>query len=79
MADDVESLSAQVGLNAGQVFFRQRFTQPLASRCAISSQEARASIPQIARDFHDFGIDMLQAYGLTETCGRASSTLLAKW
>ena len=27
--------------------------------------------PQIARDFHDLGIDVLQAYGLTETTARS--------
>ena len=27
--------------------------------------------PQIARDFYSLGIDVLQAYGLTETCGGA--------
>jgi long-chain acyl-CoA synthetase len=30
--------------------------------------------PQIARDFHDLGIDVLQAYGLTETTGGAFAT-----
>ena len=27
--------------------------------------------PQIAQDFYDLGIDVLQAYGLTETTGGA--------
>jgi long-chain acyl-CoA synthetase len=30
--------------------------------------------PQIGRDFYDLGIDVLQAYGLTETCGGAFAT-----
>ena len=30
--------------------------------------------PQIARDFHALGIDILQAYGLTETCAAAFIT-----
>ena len=30
--------------------------------------------PHIGRDFYDLGIDVLQAYGLTETCGGAFAT-----
>ena len=31
--------------------------------------------PQIGHDFYDLGIDVLQAYGLTETCGGAFTTI----
>jgi long-chain acyl-CoA synthetase len=59
-----------VGINAGGLFFgkvhaifgrRMRFLVSGGSRFD----------PQIARDFHALGIDVLQAYGLTETSGGA--------
>ena len=36
-------------------------------KCATSLPEGRASIPRSRGTFHDLGIDVLQAYGLTET------------
>ncbi len=61
------------GINAGPVLFgkihatfgrRMRYLVTGGSRFA----------PQIGRDFYDLGIDVLQAYGLTETCGGAFAT-----
>ena len=60
----------RVGFNPGKIFFgkihalfgkRMRFLVTGGSRFD----------PQIARDFYSLGIDVLQAYGLTETTGGA--------
>ncbi|HXF12419.1 MAG TPA: AMP-binding protein [Terriglobales bacterium] len=63
-------LCRKFGFNPGRVLFgkihdlfgrRMRFLVTGGSRFD----------PQIARDFYALGIDVLQAYGLTETCGGA--------
>ena len=62
--------SRRLGFNPGKIFFgkihalfgkRMRFLVTGGSRFD----------PQIARDFYSLGIDVLQAYGLTETSGGA--------
>ena len=41
----------------------------LSQEDALSDHGWREFDPQIAADFRDLGIDVLQAYGLTETTG----------
>jgi long-chain acyl-CoA synthetase len=62
-----------LGINAGRIFFGKLH--------ATFGEEMRYLItggsrfdPQIGRDFHALGIDVLQAYGLTETTGAAFVT-----
>ena len=66
----LNSLLRRVGINAGKVFFgkihatfgkRMRYLVTGGSRLDMA----------IARDFQAFGIDLLNAYGLTETTGGA--------
>src|SRR5262249_18295096 len=63
-------LSRKLGFNPGRILFgkvhalfgrRMRYLVTGGSRFD----------PKIARDFYSLGIDVLQAYGLTETCGGA--------
>src|ERR1700675_1330889 len=63
-----------IGINAGRIFFgklhstfgdRMRYLIPGGSRFD----------PQIGYEFHALGIDVLQAYGLTETTGAAFAAL----
>src|SRR5438132_181415 len=59
-----------VGINAGRTFFgKLHATFGLSMRYLITG--GSRFDPQIARDFYALGIDVLQAYGLTETTGAA--------
>ncbi|MCU1271300.1 MAG: AMP-dependent synthetase and ligase [Acidobacteriaceae bacterium] len=58
------------GLNPGRVFFR-RIHELFGRRMRYLVTGGSRFDPQIARDFYSLGIDILQAYGLTETCGGA--------
>ncbi len=53
----------KIGINAGARFYFARSTTRSDQRCATSQPADRASIPKIAQDFYDLGIDVLQALG----------------
>src|SRR5581483_8609249 len=59
-----------VGINAGRLFF-SKVHAIFGKRMRILVTGGSRFDPQIARDFHALGIDILQAYGLTETSGGA--------
>src|SRR5271170_811462 len=56
----------KVGINAGPQLFR-KVHETLGSKMRYLVTGGSRFDPEIARDFHDLGIDVLQAYGLTET------------
>lgn len=60
----------KVGINAGPVFFG-KVHQVFGDRMRYLVTGGSRFDPQIARDFEALGIDVLQAYGLTETTGAA--------
>ena len=69
--------SRRLGWNTGKIFFGKVH--------ALFGQNMRYLVtggsrfdPQIARDFYSLGIDVLQAYGLTETTGGAFVTTARK-
>jgi long-chain acyl-CoA synthetase len=55
-----------VGINAGPMLFA-KVHATLGSKMRYLVTGGSRFDPQIAGDFHDLGIDVLQAYGLTET------------
>ncbi len=63
-------LSRRFGFNPGRVFFR-RIHDLLGTRMRLLVTGGSRFDPKIAADFASLGIDVLQAYGLTETCGGA--------
>ncbi|MGA7447569.1 MAG: AMP-binding protein [Terriglobales bacterium] len=60
----------RVGVNAGKVFFGKIHATFGAHMRYLVTGGSRFD-PAIARDFYSFGIDVLNAYGLTETSGGA--------
>jgi len=56
----------KVGVNAGHVFFR-KVHDTLGPKMRYLVTGGSRFDPEIARAFRDLGIDILQAYGLTET------------
>jgi len=56
----------KVGINAGRILFR-KIHDTLGPKMRYLATGGSRFDPAIARDFHDLGIDILQAYGLTET------------
>ena len=56
----------KVGINAGPVFFR-KVHETLGPKMRYLVTGGSRFDPSIAHAFHDLGIDVLQAYGLTET------------
>jgi long-chain acyl-CoA synthetase len=56
----------KLGLNAGRTFFR-KVHDTLGPKMRYLVTGGSRFDPAIARAFHDLGIDVLQAYGLTET------------
>jgi len=58
------------GFNPGRVFFLKIHDLFGRGMRYLVTGGSRFD-PQIARDFYGLGIDVLQAYGLTETCGGA--------
>ncbi|SPF39472.1 AMP-dependent synthetase and ligase [Candidatus Sulfotelmatobacter kueseliae] len=56
----------RVGMNAGPVLFR-KIHKTLGPKMRYLVTGGSRFDPAIAREFHDLGIDVLQAYGLTET------------
>ena len=56
----------KVGINAGPVLF-SKVHKTLGPKMRYLVTGGSRFDPEIARQFHDLGIDVLQAYGLTET------------
>jgi long-chain acyl-CoA synthetase len=56
----------KIGINAGPTFFG-KIHQTLGKKMRYLVTGGSRFDPEIAKDFHDLGIDVLQAYGLTET------------
>src|SRR4029077_9387198 len=56
----------RVGINAGPILF-SKVHETLGKKMRYLVTGGSRFDPQIATDFHDLGIDVLQAYGLTET------------
>jgi long-chain acyl-CoA synthetase len=56
----------KIGINAGPILFR-KVHDTLGPRMRYLVTGGSRFDPAIARAFHDLGIDVLQAYGLTET------------
>ena len=66
----LNSTLRKAGINAGRLFFRQ-IHDIFGSNMRYLVTGGSRFEPQIARDFYALGIDVLQAYGLTETSGGA--------
>jgi long-chain acyl-CoA synthetase len=60
----------RVGVNAGKLFFG-KIHATFGARIRYLVTGGSRFDPAIARDFYSFGIDVLNAYGLTETSGGA--------
>ncbi len=60
----------RLGWNSGRLFFR-RIHKTFGENMRYLVTGGSRFDPQIAADFQALGIDVLQAYGLTETCGAA--------
>ena len=60
----------RVGINAGKVFFG-KIHATFGKRMRYLITGGSRFDPAIARDFYSFGIDVLNAYGLTESSGGA--------
>jgi long-chain acyl-CoA synthetase len=60
----------RLGINAGKLFFG-KIHATFGSRMRYLVTGGSRFDPAIARDFYSFGIDVLNAYGLTETTGGA--------
>jgi len=56
----------KIGINAGPILFK-RVHQTLGPKMRYLATGGSRFDPAIMRDFHDLGIDILQALGLTET------------
>jgi len=63
----------KVGLNAGRVLFRKVHTT-MGPRMRYLVTGGSRFDPQIMQNFHDLGIDILQALGLTETTAAIYAT-----
>jgi long-chain acyl-CoA synthetase len=64
------TLSRRFGFNPGKIFFR-RIHDLFGQRMRLLVTGGSRFDPKIAAHFSSLGIDVLQAYGLTETCGGA--------
>jgi long-chain acyl-CoA synthetase len=58
------------GINPGRIFFG-KVHDLFGKRMRLLVTGGSRFDPKIAHDFYSLGIDVLQAYGLTETCGGA--------
>jgi long-chain acyl-CoA synthetase len=63
----------KVGLNAGRIFFG-KIHATLGSKMRYLVTGGSRFDPAIAQDFYELGIDVLQAYGLTETTAAVFAT-----
>ena len=66
----VNRLLRKFGINAGRVFFG-KIHSTFGKRIRYLVTGGSRFDPTIARDFYSFGIDVMNAYGLTETSGGA--------
>jgi len=63
-------LGRGLGFNPGRILFG-KIHDLFGERMRLLVTGGSRFDPKIARDFYSLGIDVLQAYGLTETCGGA--------
>jgi long-chain acyl-CoA synthetase len=70
----VTRFSRTLGVNPGKVFFR-RIHLTFGEKMRYLVTGGSRFDPQIALDYYALGIDVLQAYGLTETTGAAFANL----
>jgi long-chain acyl-CoA synthetase len=70
---DITGLARRLGWNTGKIFFRP-IHQTFGNKMRYLITGGSRFDPQIGHDFHALGIDVLQAYGLTETTGAAFAT-----
>ena len=66
----INAFTRRFGVNLGRVFFGKVHDLFGRQMRYLVTGGSRFD-PQIGRDFYSLGIDVLQAYGLTETCGGA--------
>ena len=66
-------MSRKVGINLGKVLFG-KIHATFGKRMRLLVTGGSRFDPAIAREFYELGIDVLQAYGLTETTGGATVT-----
>jgi long-chain acyl-CoA synthetase len=66
----ITRFSRKLGVNLGKVFFK-RIHHTFGDRMRYLVTGGSRFDPRIALDFYALGIDVLQAYGLTETTGAA--------
>ena len=66
----VTRFGRKFGVNLGKVFFR-KIHRTFGEKMRYLVTGGSRFDPQIAADFSDLGVDVLQAYGLTETTGAA--------
>lgn len=69
----INRFGRRLGLNSGKLFFR-RIHHIFGKNMRYLVTGGSRWDPQIGRDFYAMGIDILQAYGLTETTGGAFAT-----
>jgi long-chain acyl-CoA synthetase len=69
----VTGFGRRFGVNLGKVFFN-KIHRTFGGRIRYLITGGSRFDPQIALDFYALGIDILQAYGLTETTGAAFAT-----
>jgi long-chain acyl-CoA synthetase len=69
----ITRLARRFGWNAGKLFFRP-IHKTFGDKMRYLITGGSRFDPQIGRDFYALGIDVLQAYGLTETTGAAFLT-----
>jgi long-chain acyl-CoA synthetase len=69
----INHLTRMLGWNAGKLFFG-RIHHIFGKNMRYLVTGGSRWDPQVGRDFYDLGIDILQAYGLTETTGGAFAT-----
>jgi long-chain acyl-CoA synthetase len=71
---EVNRVLRKIGVNAGPIFFGQ-IHATLGKKMRYLATGGSRFDPEIARDFHVLGIDVLQAYGLTETTAAVFANL----
>ena len=69
----ISAAGNKMGLNLGKLFFRPVHKQ-LGPQLRYFITGGSAFDPKVGRDMEKLGFKMLQAYGLTETCGGATVT-----